>query len=76
MMTDAHTTQRRASLNGQRRIPEALKTAAILAFIFLAYGIVGRMDYEDAVAMEAAANAQRPQAVQLASATESTTCGK
>ena len=52
-MTDAHTTQRRASLKGQRRIPEALKTAGFIAFFILAYGIVGRMDYEDAVAMEA-----------------------
>lgn len=76
MMTDAHTTQRRASLNGQRRIPEALKTAGLLAFLILAYGIVGRMDYEDALAMEAAAKAQQPQAVQLASTSESTTCGK
>lgn len=75
-MNDAHTALRRASLKPQRRIHEALKTAGFLALFLLAYGIVGRMDYEDAVAMEAAANAQRPQAVQLASATESTTCGK
>lgn len=75
-MNDAHTALRRASLKPQRRIPEALKTAGFLALFLLAYGIVGRMDYEDAVAMEAAANAQRPQAVQLASAAESTTCGK
>lgn len=67
-MTDPHTAQRRASLNGRRRIPEALKTAGFIAFFILAYGIVGRMDYEDAVAMEAAQNGQQPQAVQLADA--------
>lgn len=75
-MTDLQTTMRHTGLSGQRRIPEALKTAGLLAFFILAYGIVGRMDYEDAVAMEAAAKAQQPQAVQLASAAESTACGK
>ena len=75
-MNDAHTALRRASLKAQRRIPEALKTVGCLAFFLLTYGIVGRMDYEDAVAMEAAAKAQQLQAVQLASATESTNCGK
>ncbi len=29
------------------------QTAAILALILLTYGIVGRMDYEDAIAGEA-----------------------
>lgn len=75
-MISTKSTYCGTSLKRQRRIPEALKTAGLLAFFILAYGIVGRMDYEDAVAMEAAAMAQQSQAVQLASATESTTCGK
>lgn len=75
-MNDAHSALRRASLTPQRRIPEALKTAGFIAFFILAYGIVGRMDYEDAVAMEAAAQAQQPQAVQLAIASEGTGCGQ
>lgn len=32
---------------------DALKTAAVIVFILLAFGIVGSMDYEDAVALEA-----------------------
>ena len=31
-----------------------MKTAAILIGLLLAYGIVGRMDYEDAIAAESA----------------------
>lgn len=74
-MTDHHTRQRLLFIKGYRTA-ERLKAACMIALFFLGLGIVGRMDYEYAVAMEAAANAQRPQAVQLASATESTTCGK
>lgn len=36
------------------RIPASVKNAAALILIVIAYGIVGNMDYEDAVAMEAA----------------------
>ncbi|MDR0672898.1 MAG: hypothetical protein LBF93_04375 [Zoogloeaceae bacterium] len=32
---------------------DALKTAAVIVFILLAFGIVGSMDYEDAIALEA-----------------------
>ena len=49
---DANTATRRewlASLQGKRqlRLGECSKTALILAFFLLAYGIVGRLDYED-----------------------------
>jgi hypothetical protein len=36
------------------RIPASVKNAAALILVVVAYGIVGTMDYEDAVAMEAA----------------------
>ena len=76
-MTDHNTAARMAMIGRKRfRISENAKAALAIVALFLAYGIVGRMDYEDALAMEAAAKAQQPQAVQLASATESTTCGK
>lgn len=41
----------------RRQVPQRLKEAAILALIFIAYGIVGHFDYEDEVAMEAARKA-------------------
>ena len=34
-------------------LKDAAKTAALIVFILLAFGIVGRMDYEDALAVEA-----------------------
>ena len=51
-MTDHHTSQRLLFIKG-RRTAERLKAAGLIALFFLAFGIVGRMDYEDAVAMEA-----------------------
>ena len=36
-----------------------LRTAALLALILIAYGIAGRMDYEDALISEAQANEAR-----------------
>ncbi|MDR2365832.1 MAG: hypothetical protein LBD68_08285 [Zoogloeaceae bacterium] len=39
----------------KRRVPEWARTAALIAFFLLAFGIVGRLDYETAVATEAAA---------------------
>ena len=49
---DANTATRRewlASIQGKRkfRLGERSKTALILAFFLLAYGVVGRLDYED-----------------------------
>lgn len=49
---DANTAARREWLSGlqgkrQFRLGERAKTALILAFFLLAYGIVGRLDYED-----------------------------
>jgi hypothetical protein len=65
-MIDAHTTARRAWLKSlQPRTPfirrhgENLKNALLLAVLLLAFGIVGRMDYEDALATEVALNAER-----------------
>ncbi len=53
-MTDYHTTQRQLFLRGRRPLHDALVTALYVAGFLLLYGIVGEMDYEDAVAMEAA----------------------
>ena len=49
---DANTAARREwldSIQGKRlfRLGERSKTALILAFFLLAYGVVGRLDYED-----------------------------
>lgn len=49
---DVNTASRRewlASIQGKRqlRLGERSKTALILAFFLLAYGVVGRLDYED-----------------------------
>lgn len=52
-MTDHHTSQRLLFIKG-RQTAERLKAAGMIAAFFLAFGIVGRMDYDDAVAMEAA----------------------
>jgi hypothetical protein len=38
---------------------ENLKTAAVIALLLIAYGIVGTLDYQDAIAQEAALNAER-----------------
>lgn len=51
-MTDHHTSRRLLFIKG-RQTAERLKAAGLIALFFLAFGIVGRMDYEDAVAMEA-----------------------
>lgn len=67
-MTDYHTTQRHLFIKNSTGLVDRLKTAGAIVFIVLAFGIVGRMDYDDAVAMEAAQNGQQPQAVQLADA--------
>lgn len=48
-----HAWQRRPS-----QLIERLKPWAAALFIVLAYGIVGTMDYEDAVAMEEARTTQ------------------
>lgn len=47
-MTDHHTRHRPLFIKG-RRTAERLKAAGLIALFFLAYGIVGTMDYEDAV---------------------------
>ncbi len=63
-MTDHHTSQRQLFIKGSRTA-ERLKAAGLIALFFLAFGIVGRMDYEDAVAMES----MKHDAVQMAAAT-------
>lgn len=67
-MTDYHTTQRHLFIKNSTGLVDRLKTAGAIVFVVLAFGIVGRMDYDDAVAMEAAQNGQQPQAVQVADA--------
>lgn len=42
----------RATRPGWREIAPALRTAGVLAFLLLAWGIVGRLDYETAHAAE------------------------
>ncbi len=74
-MTDYQTTNRHLFLNSRSRVRDHLKTAAGVALFILAFGIVGRMDYDDAVAMEAMQQAQQPQVEQLASAAP-TVCNK
>lgn len=70
-MQDAHTKQRQASFRTTpKQIPESIKVAASLAVIFFAYGFVGHMDYQDAIAMDAANSAARQ--VQVAAVTPST----
>ncbi len=65
-MTEYRTIQRNLFLQGRRaKLLSNLKQAAIAALFTLAFGIVGTMDYEDAVAMEAAS---KPAVV--------TTCGQ
>lgn len=54
-MTDHNTAARMAMIGRKRfRISENAKAALAVVALFLAYGIVGRMDYDDAVAAEAA----------------------
>lgn len=50
-MTDRHTSHRPLFIKG-RRTAERLKAAGLIALLFLAYGIVGTSDYEDAVAAD------------------------
>ena len=69
-MTDHRTSQRLLFIKGSQTA-ERLKAAGLIALFFLAFGIVGRMDYDDAVAMEAAQKGQQPQAVQVADAAPS-----
>ncbi len=53
-MTDYHTSQRQLFLRGRRPLHDALVTALYVAGFFLLYGIVGEVDYQDAVAIDAA----------------------
>ncbi len=54
-MTEYRTIQRNLFLQGRRaKLISRLKEIAIAAIAILALGIVGEMDYQDAVAMEAA----------------------
>ena len=68
-MIDFNTTTRRNRLAGlqRRSLAERFKPAAVLLLIFIAYGIVGRMDYDDAVASSQQATATQPQVVLVAS---------
>lgn len=70
-MTDYHTTQRHLFIKDSTRLVDRIKTAAGILFVVMAFGIVGRMDYDDAVAMEAAQKGQQPEAVQVADAAPS-----
>lgn len=67
-MTDHHTSQRHLFIKDSTRLVDRIKTAGGILFVVLAFGIVGRMDYDDAVAMEAAQKGQQPEAVQVADA--------
>lgn len=54
-MTEYRTIQRNLFLQGRRaKLLSHLKQAAVAALFTLAFGIVGEMDYQDAVAIEAA----------------------
>lgn len=57
-MMDAYSTRRQNQLKGKKFEPNALKNIAILALIFIAYGVVGRMDFDDE--MRAAGVAKAP----------------
>lgn len=70
-MIDFNTTTRRSRIAGlqRRSLAERFKPAAILFLIFIAYGIVGRMDFEDEVARsQAQTQTAQPQVVLVASA--------
>lgn len=69
-MIDFNTATRRNRLSGiqRRSFAERFKPAAILLLIFIAYGIVGRMDYEDELASSQQAATAQPQVVLVASA--------
>lgn len=61
MRDDANTAGRRAWLavlqgNPRSRIGDSLKTALFLVLILTAYGIVGRLDYEDELMWQAERN--------------------
>ena len=47
-MTDRNTRHRPLFIKG-RRTAKRLKAAGLIALLFLAYGIVGTLDYEDAI---------------------------
>lgn len=54
-MTDHNTAARMAMIGRKRfRISENAKAALAIVALFLAYGIVGEMDYQDALAAESA----------------------
>ncbi len=54
-MTEYRTIQRNLFLQGRRaKMISRLKEVAIAALVILVLGVVGEMDYQDAVAMEAA----------------------
>ena len=54
-MTEYRTIQRNLFLQGRRaKLISRLKEIAIAAVAILALGIVGEMDYQDAVAIDAA----------------------
>jgi hypothetical protein len=50
-MVDYHTEQRQAWLRKSRLSDNAMTALAVIAII-LAFGVVGSMDYEDALAAE------------------------
>ncbi len=65
-MTDYRTIQRNLFLQGRRaKLISRLKEVAIAALVILVLGVVGEMDYQDAVAMEAAS---KPAALAYAAA--------
>lgn len=51
-MTDHHTRHRPLFIIKGRRTAKRLKAAGLIALLFVAYGIVGTSDYEDAVGQE------------------------
>lgn len=57
-MNDLTNHHRHAWQPRSSRLVERLKPWAIALLIVIAYGIVGTMDYEDAVAMEEARTTQ------------------
>lgn len=66
-MNDAYTNRRQQQLKGKKFEPTVLKNVAILALIFIAYGVVGRMDFDDEMRAHGATQAQTS-AVKLACA--------
>ncbi len=65
-MTEYRTIQRNLFLQGRRaKLISRLKEVAIAALVILVLGVVGEMDYQDAVAMKAAS---KPAALAYAAA--------